>query len=151
MKLVKHTPDKHRSVYELEDCYRKVWHVKDREILEKHVSIMNDLMPGYVLNYGYTRDEMWLDVKKIEGTTANTFEHTPEFVERIYKFCLDNIEQTYPYAHYDWVLSNMIINNNNIQLIDWDNVGIYSKEEIMKKLHADLKSAFGDKFDPAGI
>jgi hypothetical protein len=34
-------------------------------------------------------------------------------------------------------------------MVDWDNIGIYSKEQIMNKLHSDLTSAFGDKFDTA--
>ena len=38
-----------------------------------------------------------------------------------------------------------------MHIIDWDNVGIYSPTEILEKLHSDLKSAFGDKFDPPSI
>jgi hypothetical protein len=34
-------------------------------------------------------------------------------------------------------------------MIDWDNVGLYNEKQIIDKLHADLTSAFGDKFDPA--
>jgi hypothetical protein len=36
-------------------------------------------------------------------------------------------------------------------MIDWDNVGLYTQEEIMNKLYTDLKSAFGENFDPASI
>jgi RIO-like serine/threonine protein kinase len=82
---------------------------------------------------------------------ANTFPHTKEFIDKIYNFCINNINTTSPYAHGDWVLSNILIDDDDIHIIDWDNVGIYSPTEILEKLHSDLKSAFGDKFDPPSI
>jgi aminoglycoside phosphotransferase len=151
MVLIKSTPERNRQVFELDDCYRKVWGFKDLKVLEKHVDIMKYLWPDYIQRYGWTDDTMWIDVKKITGVSASNYEHTDEFVKKIYNFCLDNIKKTTPYAHYDWVLSNIIIDGDQISLIDWDNVGIYTEEEIFKKLHADLKSAFGDKFDPTSI
>ena len=44
-----------------------------------------------------------------------------------------------------------MIDGDNMYMVDWDNVGLYSEEQIMTKLHSDLKSAFGDKFDPASL
>ena len=89
---------------------------------------------------------MWIDTNKIEGELASTFEHTPDFVKRIENFCLNHyFTKTKPYAHGDWVLSNMIIRDDEISLIDWDNCGIYPEPQILHKMQLDLKSAFGDK------
>ncbi len=78
--------------------------------------------------------------------TANTFEHTDKFIDNIYKFCIGQIEDTLPFVHGDWVLSNIVINDNNITMIDWDNVGIYPKVEAYDKLYSDLYSQFGERF-----
>lgn len=108
---------------------------------------MEDLMPGYITNHGWTDDMMYLEVKELPGIPANSkqFKHTPEFVERIVNFCKTNIEQTKPYAHMDWVLSNILIDGDNMYMIDWDNVGMFSRRQIVNKLNRDLKSAFGRK------
>ena len=90
---------------------------------------------------------MWIEYHIVPGIPANTFEHTPEFVKRIYEFCIDSVKQTRPYVHYDWVLSNIMIDGDNIYLVDWDNVGLYKEKEIMDKMYSDLRSAFGEKFD----
>lgn len=151
MKLIKSNPAKGREVYELDDCFRKIWSYKNIQLLEKHVNIMKDVWPGYILRYGWTDDTMWVDIVKVTGTPASEFPHTKEFIEKIYTFCLENIKTTAPYAHYDWVLSNILIDGEDIRLIDWDNIDIYDSNSVNEKLILDLKSAFGDKFDPTSI
>ena len=147
MELIKDNILKNRKVYKLHGKYRKEWSVVNFDLLEKHVSIMNKIHPGYILNYGKTNNIMWLEVAAIDGVLASTIPHTDEFVDQIVKFCLDNIRQTYPYAHGDWVLSNIIKDHNGLfHLIDWDNVDIYPIDIILQKLNQDLTSAFGDKF-----
>ena len=94
---------------------------------------------------------MYIDYHIVPGTPANTFAHTPQFIKRIHDFCHETLEQTLPYAHYDWVLSNIMIDGDNTYLVDWDNVGIYSPEEINTKIEKDLKSAFGGSYDPTSI
>ena len=88
----------------------------------------------------------WISYNVIPGVPASTFEHTPEFVERIHKFCLENIKQTLPYAHGDWSLSNILIDGDNIRMCDWDNVGEYHPNEVLEKLEFDLRNAFGDLY-----
>ena len=41
------------------------------------------------------------------------------------------------------------ISENNIQMVDWDNLGEYPEEEVYNKLHEDMKSAFGELFQIA--
>jgi RIO-like serine/threonine protein kinase len=151
MDLIKENKQKRRSVYKLEDRYRKVWSFTDQDWLDDHISMLEDLMPGFVLDYKCSDTEMYIDYKIIPGTPASKFEHTPEFMKKIYNFCLDNINETQPYAHGDWVLSNIIVDDDKLTLIDWDNVNLYPPHLILEKLHDDLKSAFGDKFDPASL
>ena len=146
MILVKNNIQKKRQTWKSENFYRKVWFIKDPVWLNFHVGLLNKVIPDYVLDYGIDDEKMWIDYKIIEGIPASTFEHTDQFIRRIYEFCLDNIQKTKPYVHGDWVLSNIIINNDHIQMCDWDNVNIYPIDEVMKKLHKDMLSAFGERF-----
>ena len=140
MELVKENEAKGRKVYFCGDRYRKVWENKI-DWIYTHVKILNRVMPGFVIDYGND----YIDYKVIEGVTANTVEHTDNFINKIYNFCLENIKATKPWVHGDWVLSNIIIQpDNTMVMIDWDNIGIYREEEYLNKLHTDLISAFGE-------
>jgi RIO-like serine/threonine protein kinase len=151
MELVKVNKEKARRVYKLENCYKKVWHYIDKEWLEWHVDVLDNIMPDYVQSHGIEDGNMYICFNIVPGKPASEFEHTPEFVDKIYNFCVNNIKETSPYAHGDWVLSNIIIDGDNMYMIDWDNVGIYNPKEVITKLNSDLKSAFGDKIDPTGV
>jgi RIO-like serine/threonine protein kinase len=142
MELVKENIEKKRRVYKVKDTYRKVWDNVTPDWVENHVTILNSIMPNYVVGYG----DNYVQYRVIEGVPANKITHTDEFCKRIYQYCLKQIQDTRPWAHGDWVLSNMIVNGDTITMIDWDNVGCYSRDEITKKLHSDLHSAFGDRF-----
>lgn len=153
MVLIKENKEKQRAVYKLEDRYRKVWYFVNEEWLDDHIEMLKEVNPGYVLNYGINvdTDSMFVEYKIISGVPANMFEHTEEFINKIYNFCIDSINSTAPYAHGDWVLSNIIIDGDALQLVDWDNLGVYPAELVLEKIGSDLKSAFGGKFDPASL
>jgi RIO-like serine/threonine protein kinase len=147
MELIKENKEKKRSVYFNNGCYRKIWAYERSEWIHKHVKMLGHVMPNFVVGYGLD----YIDYKVIPGTTANKFEHTDEFIRKIYNFCLENIKLTKPWVHGDWVLSNIIIQpDNSMVMIDWDNLGIYREDAYMDKLHSDLISAFGkEKFNKA--
>lgn len=147
MNLIKENKQKKRKTYKLNDRYRKVWDFVDVDWLQDHTKLLNEVVPDYVIDFGHDNKIMWIDYKTIPGKPASEFEHTDDFIKRIYTFCRNNIKETLPYVHGDWVLSNIIINGDTIKMCDWDNLNIYPKEDIIIKLHKDLKSAFGDKFD----
>ena len=86
-------------------------------IRDRHIAILNEVMEGWVIDYGVTKDTTWIDYHIVPGTPANTFAHTPQFVQRKYDFCIDSIQQTSPYVHYDWVLSNILIDGDNMYLV----------------------------------
>lgn len=147
MILIKENLQKKRQTWKTDNFYRKVWLFVDTVWLDHHLDLLNQVVPNYVLDSGYDDKSMWIDYNIIPGITASKFEHTDDFIKNIYAFCLRNIEETKPYVHGDWVLSNIIIDGENIQMCDWDNLNIYPRDEILKKLHKDLESAFGKKFN----
>lgn len=148
MELIKENKEKHRSVYQMSNgMIRKYWHDKDLVWLTNHAELLKKIVPNYVYAYGENDWGVWMDMNPINGTPANTVPHTKEFVKRIYKFCLENIKSTSPYVHGDWVLSNMFLVGNDIKMCDWDNLGTYPEDEVLKKLHSDMRSAFGNLFD----
>ena len=149
MELVKQNKEKGRSVFKDGNKYIKAWdNVKPQWIVE-HVKLLRNIVPDYVDEYGGN----WIKFNEIEGIPASKVEHTDEFIRKVYQYCLDNIEQTKPYVHGDWVLSNIIVKpDNTLCLIDWDNIGVYPECEYITKLHSDLRSSFGERFnDAAGI
>lgn len=146
MELLKENLIKKRSVYKADSFIRKYWHDKSIQWVKDHAIRVALLIPDYVIDVGEDCTGAYMDMNIVSGVSANFFEHTDEFIKRIYKFCLENIEETKPYVHGDWTLSNMIIDGDRITMIDWDNVGVYSKAEIMKKLRSDMISQFGYRF-----
>ena len=148
-KLIKQKASQQTEVWEFETHFRKKWLYKDEAWLEKHYKMLQDVCgDGYVKDWGSNDNEMWLDTKKLPGKLASTFEHTQEFITKIHNFCLDHYTKTKPYAHFDWDLNNIIVNGDNINLVDWDQCGIYQEGQILDKITADLRKAFGDKYNP---
>lgn len=142
MQVVRKNLEKNRTVFFNEDRYIKVWGDVKPAWISSHVKLLKEIVPGYVIDHGGN----WIAFKVLPGVPVSTLPHTDELIKKVYKFCLDNIAKTSPYAHGDWTLSNMIIDGDTIVLCDWDNVGIYPKEEVIKKLNSDLESAFGKEF-----
>jgi hypothetical protein len=142
MKLIRENKEKQRTTYFCGDRYKKVWENSTPEWVIHHVQLLDKHVPGYVLNFGNN----WIDYAVIPGVLASTFPHTPEFIKKIYKFCLDSIVETSPYVHGDWALSNMLVDGNIIRMCDWDNLGVYPMDEVKAKLIADLTDAFGKEF-----
>lgn len=147
MVLIKEHKQKKRQVWKLDDGYKKVWLFNDIDWLKIHVSLINDVFPGHIREYGSTENSMWIITNTIPGIPANQFPHTEDFIKKIYKFCLNNTKQYKPYAHGDWALSNIIVDGENIQMCDWDNFNIWSPTDVVIKMDKDLRSAFGPLYD----
>lgn len=142
MKLIRNNVEKQRRVYYCDDRYHKVWDNTTSEWIKEHVQLLNKMVPGYVLDFG----DCWIDYTVVSGIPASEFPHTLDFVKRIHNFCINQINETRPWYHGDWTLSNMIINGDTITMVDWDNLGKYSEAEAYEKLNSDLKSAFGEMY-----
>ena len=129
-----------REVYKLKDRYRKIWYSSDPEkwlktdCIESHVAILNKIKPGFILDYGINNEKMFIDYKIIPGKAAYDFKLTTKFLNKIKKYCLDSLKQTWPYAHYDWGLGNILIDGDNIDLIDWDNVKKWDEQYTLDEM-----------------
>lgn len=142
MKLIRENKEKCRSVYFDGTNYIKIWGNKTPQWIEEHVNLLQSHIPDYVVDYGVN----WISYKAVPGIPASEFSHTPEFINRIHNFCINQIKTTKPWYHGDWSLSNILIDGDTIRMIDWDNLGQYPEEEIYAKLKNDLSSAFGESY-----
>lgn len=148
MDLIKETPSKFREVWYDGEYYYKTWNFVDRAWLKAHAELLDIYAKGLVVDYLFRENSMTLKMNTIEGTLASTFEHTQEFFDKIYTACINDLDKTSPYAHGDWVLTNMIITpQNKVVFIDWDNINLFPRKGAIMKMHLDLKSAFGDNFE----
>ena len=148
MELIKENIEKQRAVYRKDkDTIRKIWYNTPFEWMEEHRAMLDILNPDYVKDIGWNKDHVWMDMKLIPGTPASQFPHTKEFVKRIRNYVNEQYNSTKPYAHGDWVLSNIIINDNELHMIDWDNLGKHPNFFVKRKIKRDLKSAFGELYE----
>ena len=148
-KLIKQKPEQQSEVWEFDDRFRKKWLYKDKQWLTDHYKMLESLCEdGYLKGFGFDENHMWLDTTKLKGQLASTCEQTPEFMEKIHKFCIEHYySKTKPYAHFDWDLRNMVVEGDKITLIDWDHCREYSEGQVLDKMDADLKKGFGEKYN----
>ena len=144
IKIKKISRSRERRVYKYKTHYRKHWNFASNKFatrlpIKEHVEMVNKLVPGYILGYKVLKKCMWIDYNIVPGIPASdmtVFPRTPEFITKVYNFCIDNIRETAPYAHYDWSLDNIIIDGDNLQLIDWDLCAIYTDQEIKERFES---------------
>lgn len=147
MILIKKNVLKGRSIYKDGNSYIKIWNYIDKEWLEEHIALLDKFCPNLITDYGYTDNTMHIKMNKLHGKSGQDFAPTQKFIKKIHHACLDNLNLTYPYAHGDWVLSNMIIQNDKVCFIDWDNLKKVSYDVAIKKMNKDLSSAFVNDFE----
>lgn len=147
MLLIKSDIPRKREVWLLNDRYRKIWRYSRPDLLFRHVKLINLAFPGFIIDHGHDKQNMWVDYRIIEGIRADRILLDDEKILKIYNFCLENIRETAPFYHGDWNLSNIIVNDGNLTLIDWDTINTDTEDEMMIKMHFDLRSSIGPKFD----
>ena len=135
--------NKFRTVYKYKTHYRKHWNWRETTEtpivslpLDEHIEVVNKFFPGFIIEHKVLKNSTWIDYNIVPGISAVEFPKEPEFIKKIYNFCLKNIEQTKPYAHFDWTLENIIINGDKMQLIDWDTCAIYTEKEVQKHFNS---------------
>ena len=136
-----------RRVFKSGNTYRKEWIDKGILNLSKWVDRVNHVFPGFILDYGLDDNCMFIIMRNLEGTPADKIIHDDLFIEKMIDFCINNIKHTAPLAHMDWSMSNIIVNDNTIEMVDWDNLGMYPYSLVEYKLNHDLKLAFGNKLN----
>lgn len=147
MKLIKSTLPRKREVWLLNDRYRKIWRYSKIDLLERHVTLVNLAFPNYILDHGYDSESMWVDYKIIDGCRADMLSINDDLIKTIYQFCLEHIMKTAPFYHGDWNLSNIIMDGDNITMVDWDDINTDSQDQMLIKMHFDLRSSIGPRFD----
>lgn len=150
MILLKEDKIKKKEVWKYSNYIQKIWYQRDVDWLLSHVKILNKINPGYILSYGSKENYIYLNSIILPGTSISVLPHNDNLIKKVYNFCFKNLEDTKPYVHGDWVVSNMIIHDDVINLCDWDNVGIYNRQEVINKIHDDLYSSFGERFKELG-
>lgn len=141
MQLIKTNKRKKRSVYFDGEFYYKVWNYSKPEWIDQHVQLVDRFAPGLIVDYSYTDCKMKIVLNRIPGETAFSVRHSESWMKRIHEACVQNLTETYPYAHCDWVLSNVIITpDSQIRLIDWDNLqkSTVSWKYTLRQLKKDL-------------
>lgn len=147
MMLVKKNEKKGREVYKINNLYLKKYYLKDERWLKSHVNKLTKVVPDYLLDYGVEPEYVWIKVKELSGKPAGEFDRTDEFVKLIVEFCQNNYRETYPYAHGDWAISNILIDGDKIHMCDWDGLSIYPEEWVYQKMYNSLLKPFGHRID----
>ena len=140
-----------RKIYKYKTHYRKTIDHQDYRFgkgmygkgggmsVDEHVNMVNKLFPGYILDYKVYSNSIWIDYNIIKGVPASeVFPKTPEFIKKIYRFCVDHYKKTAPFFHGDCTLENIMVDGDDLYLIDWDRCDLYSKEEVYTDLYEDL-------------
>ena len=140
-----------RKIYKYKTHYRKTIDHQDYRFgkgmygkgggmsVDEHVNMVNKLFPGYILDYKVYSNSIWIDYNIIKGVPASEiFPKTPEFIKKVYRFCVDHYKKTAPFFHGDCTLENIMVDGDDLYLIDWDRCDLYSEEEVYADLYQDL-------------
>jgi len=159
-------PNKTQKTYKIGDRYRKEWtsgyRVRHIGWLRCHLRYLKQIRPGYVLSTNTDMETfMWVEYKEVPGTPVRTLLKDKEFTKNLdmieflktyKKFCVKNMSDTKPYVHMDWHADNILIDGDwkdleNWDMVDWDHVGLYPKQDAIKKLNADMEDEFGKEME----
>ena len=150
--LLRKKLSKGRYTYKLNDRIRKIWVGADWEkhlytsTVQEHIDILHKIFPGYLLDYGYfNKHSYFIDYKFLPGTSIMKYKHTPQFIEKFRRYCIDNVKETFPYSHSDWTLANVLEHEGKWTLVDWDTVGKRSITQVQRTINHRLKGMFGYK------
>jgi hypothetical protein len=147
MILVKNQKEHSIETYRVDDGFVKIYRNWTADRLKNHVVLVDRINPGYYLDHGIEKDYVWAKSRPIQGTMASEYKHTDEFAKNIMSFCIENYKKTYPYAHMEWSLNNIIIQDSQIHLIDWDTLGVYPPKYVWESMHKMFYKMFGDRIN----
>jgi len=133
-----HTHEPRRKVFKLKDRYRKEWPAGEKfyfagNTLDQHILLLDKFMPGYVLDYGFTKNGFFIDYKILPGIPLELCNYQA-IKEDVINICIEHLKTTWPYAHYDWSKSNILVDHDSVHLIDWDNIQDYSKDFTLETM-----------------
>ena len=127
------------DVYKLKDRYRKEWQDLNHSFyfagnnLDQHILLLDKFMPGYVLDYNFTKNGFFIDYKILPGIPLRLCNYQA-IKEDVINICIEHLKTTWPYAHFDWSKSNILVDHDSVHLIDWDNIQDYSKDFTLETM-----------------
>ena len=127
------------KVFKLKDRYRKEWYTINQKLyfagntLDQHILLLDKFMPGYVLDYNFTKNGFFIDYKILPGIPLELCNYQA-IKEDVINICIEHLKTTWPYAHYDWSKSNILVDHDSVHLIDWDNIQDYSKDFTLESM-----------------
>ena len=111
---------------------KEAWNYKDK------IQILKKIKPDYIIDYMGGGDCEYYTYKYINGYSGKHYiknnEGTDYIKWTIANFFKNKYQNLLPYAKITYQLSDIVADNNNISLIDWEDVYIPSEEEKQRDL-----------------
>ena len=111
---------------------KEAWNYKDK------IQILKKIKPDYIIDYMGGGDCEYYTYKYISGYSGKHYIQNNEGTDYIKWTIANFFKNTYqdllPYAKITYQLSDIVADNNNISLIDWEDVYIPSEEEKQRDL-----------------
>ena len=111
---------------------KEAWNYKDK------IQILKKIKPDYIIDYMGGGDCEYYTYKYINGYSGKHYIQNNEGTDYIKWTIANFFKNTYqdllPYAKITYQLSDIVADNNNISLIDWEDVYMPSEEEKQRDL-----------------
>jgi hypothetical protein len=140
-----------QRVYRCNDYIYKEW-IKDirkkwtyTKLLDT-IELVQQVDPTYILDHGEDNDVIWAKMRLIKGETGFNREWDDKFVKTIVNFIINHYETFYPIYHGDPSLSNILISNDILHYIDYDDIAICeNKKEVFAHIQEKCIESFKRK------
>ena len=111
---------------------KEAWNYKDK------IQILKKIKPDYIIDYMGAGDCEYYTYKYISGYSGKHYIQNNEGTDYIKWTIANFFKNTYqdllPYAKITYQLSDIVADNHNISLIDWEDVYMPSEEEKQRDL-----------------
>ena len=111
---------------------KEAWNYKDK------IQILKKIKPDYIIDYMGSGDCEYYTYKYINGYSGKHYIQNNEGTDYIKWTIANFFKNTYqdllPYAKITYQLSDIVADNHNISLIDWEDVYMPSEEEKQRDL-----------------
>ena len=111
---------------------KEAWNYKDK------IQILKKIKPDYIIDYMGAGDCEYYTYKYINGYSGKHYIKNnggADYVKRkIANFFKNTYQDLLPYAKITYQLSDIVADNHNISLIDWEDVYVPSEEEKQRDL-----------------
>ena len=117
---------KHTMYYDSQNkCYIKVFNYFSQFFWETHPMLLDKYYPNYLINKEHDEKSMTITYKEIEGNRISKDKlQDLNALDRLYTWCVSEIQRTTPYSHGDWHPKNILTKDyQTFNMIDFDTFG----------------------------